>query len=105
MSNDKIRKKFKIQSPKFRELRAVFGLWNSDFFRHWEFVIRHFPSFSHFPTCSPASTSFTSSASNAIDRRMKYHEMNHTSGKNSTPSRNHVRVKPKTRVAINSGKK
>src|SRR5262245_59651259 len=101
MSNAKIRKKFKIRSPKFREPKAVFRLWNSDFFRHWEFVICHFVPFTPCPPCSSA----TSASSSAIDLRIKNQEISHTNGKNRTPRRNQVSVKPKTRLAINSGKK
>src|SRR5262249_53740380 len=61
-------------------------------------------SFSPFPLFSP-SMSPTSASSNAIECRMKSQEISQTNGKNITPRRNHVSVKPKTRVAISSGKK
>src|SRR5262245_18617769 len=101
MSDAKVRKQLKIRSPKFRGREAAFKQLNSDFFRHWEFVICHFVPFTPCPPCSSA----TSASSSAIDLRIKNQEISHTNGKNRTPRRNQVSVKPKTRLAINSGKK
>src|SRR5438094_857329 len=51
------------------------------------------------------STSLTSASSSAMERLMKIQAMAQTSGKKSTPSTNQVKVNPKIRLAINSGKK
>src|SRR5215468_4926107 len=50
-------------------------------------------------------TSAVSASSRAMERRIKIQAMSQTRGKKRMPRISQVRVKPKTRLAINSGKK